>query len=387
MHVEQRAEFDSFASCGGVDDVVLLHRAGIDADIRELLHKGVDAGFEDLSDERAVRVGFEFDFRAVFHCFAFHVSRRRGAGDQAVEQFRQTDTRFGADAEDGNERAVGDGLVNEVGHLVGGWLFAFKILFHQLLVDFDDRFDELGVDFGGVQQRARVGSTFDQGVHNPFEVRPVTHGDVERHAGVAEGFADVFDEAGKVNVIAIHLGDDNQPPDAGLFGFLENAAGVHLDAAVGVDADGGGIDAPHGPDGLADEVAVAGGVDDVEAGAGVGEVGQAGLDRPLVGFFLGIEIEDAVAVVHAVLAGDRAGFDQQRVAERRLARAAVPAKDNVADIFNFRFSHGEVPFRKFKLEISNLKQTGNPVKKTGNEKNVRLLPMFPTILASSFRFD
>ena len=58
-----------------------------------------------------------------------------------------------------------------------------------------------------------------------------------------------------------------------------------------------GIDRPQGADRLADEVGIAGRVDDVEVLAGVVEVDQARFDRVLVVLFFFVEVADAGAVV------------------------------------------------------------------------------------------
>ncbi len=53
LHFQELADLDVLAAAGDVHAVVLLERAGVDADEAQLLHEGVDAGLEDLGDERA----------------------------------------------------------------------------------------------------------------------------------------------------------------------------------------------------------------------------------------------------------------------------------------------------------------------------------------------
>ena len=105
----------------------------------------------------------------------------------------------------------------------------------------------------------------------------------------------------------IHLVDDDHPAQAGLLGLVEHAAGVHLDARLGVDHDRRRVDAPHRADRLADEIGIAGRVDHVEVLAGVVEMHHGGFDRVLVVLLFFVEIADARAVVDAGQTLDRAG--------------------------------------------------------------------------------
>ena len=54
----------------------------------------------------------------------------------------------------------------------------------------------------------------------------------------------------------------------------------------------------------------------------------------LVMLFLFVEVADARAVVDARLAAHRAGLHQQVIDQRRLARRAVPANGNVANVLD-----------------------------------------------------
>ena len=67
-----------------------------------------------------------------------------------------------------------------------------------------------------------------------------------------------FDERGKIDIVGVHLVDDDDPTQAQLAGFAKHAPRVDFDARVGVDHDHGRFDGVEGADGLADEVGVAG---------------------------------------------------------------------------------------------------------------------------------
>ena len=122
--------------------------------------------------------------------------------------------------------------------------------------------------------------------------------------------------------------------EAGVARFLPRAAGVDLDAGVGVDRDQRRVGGPQGADRLADEIRIAGRVDDVESLAGVIEVDDGRFDRMLVVLFFFVEVADAGAGIDAGLAAHRARLHQQLVDQRGLARGAVPADRDVANVLD-----------------------------------------------------
>ncbi len=176
-------------------------------------------------------------------------------------------------------------------------------------------------------------------VGHGVEIVAAPERNVERHAGRAEGLLDLVQQRREVDVVRVHLVDDEDPAEPLLAGFVEHAAGVHFDARMGVDDDGRGVDAAQGFDGLADEVGIARRVDDVKVFAGVIEMGDFGFDRVFVCLFFFVEVADAGAVVDAGRMVDGPGLDQQGVDERRLAGRTVTTKGNVADVLDSLQTH------------------------------------------------
>ena len=105
--------------------------------------------------------------------------------------------------------------------------------------------------------------------------------------------------------------------------------------------DGGGVDAAHRGDRLADKVGIAWRVDDVEA-SGVVEVNQARFDSVLVVLLFFVEVADAGARVDAGRMVNGSGFGEQRVGQHGLAGRAVPAENDVADVLDFVLSHESI---------------------------------------------
>ena len=145
--------------------------------------------------------------------------------------------------------------------------------------------------------------------------------------------------AGKVDVVGVHLADDDDPAQAELARLLEHASRIDPEARVGVDDDGRGVDGVQGADRLADEVGIAGRVDQVEVLAGVIEMNQRRFDRVVVVLFFFVEIADARAVVDAGRPLDRSGGGENVVCQRGLSGRSMATKSNVADVLDLALRH------------------------------------------------
>ena len=72
--------------------------------------------------------------------------------------------------------------------------------------------------------------------------------------------------------------------------------------------------------GVADEVGVSGGVDQVDLLVRPGQVSEVAVDREVPAFLLLVDVEGAGPVVHGTLATGRAGGEKQGVGKAGLAR-------------------------------------------------------------------
>ena len=88
----------------------------------------------------------------------------------------------------------------------------------------------------------------------------------------------------------------------------------------------GGLDGGQRFQGGADEVGVAGGVEEVDVLALVLEVEDAGVDGEVVLLLLVVVVGDAGAVVHAAHAVDGVGLEEQGIGQRGLAAARCPTR-------------------------------------------------------------
>ena len=171
------------------------------------------------------------------------------------------------------------------------------------------------------------------------EIGALAQGNIQKLAALAEHLLDVLHERGEVDVVGVHLVDGDEPAQAGLARLVEDPAGGHADAALGVDLDDHRVDGVHRADRLPDEVGVAGGVDRIEPLAVVVEVHHVGLDRVVVDLLFLVEIANARAVVDAGRTGDGARHGKNLVQEGRLSRGPVSAECHVANVCDWNLSH------------------------------------------------
>ena len=155
---------------------------------------------------------------------------------------------------------------------------------------------------------------------------------VERHAKRAECLADGRQVGPIVDVIGVHLGDHDKPAQAEPARFLKQPAGVDLDPGRSRDGHDHVFDRRQGAQGVADEVGIAGRVDQVDLLAGPGEMPQVAVDREMPAFLFFVDVERAGAVVDRALAAGRAGGEKQGVGKTRLARRPMTSEGDVPDI-------------------------------------------------------
>src|SRR6478752_7698617 len=148
-----------------------------------------------------------------------------------------------------------------------------------------------------------------QRAHDAFEIAAMPNRHVKQYALISERVSDPLDEGRKIDVMLVHLVDDDHSADSSLFGLLENAPRVDFDAAVGVDHNHGRIDAAQRSNCPSDEVGIAGCIDDIESFAGMLEVRHAGFNRSLMGLLFGIEVANARARIDARFAAHRSRLD------------------------------------------------------------------------------
>ena len=162
--------------------------------------------------------------------------------------------------------------------------------------------------------------------------RALAHGHVERHAERAERLANGRQVGPIVDVVGIHLGDDDKPAQAEPARLLKQPAGVDLDPGRSRNGHHHVFDGRESTQRIADEVGIAGRVDQVDLLAGPGEMPQVAVDREMPAFLFFVDVEVAGAVVDRALAVGRAGGEKQGVGKTRLTRRPMTSEGDVPDI-------------------------------------------------------
>ena len=245
-------------------------------------------------------------------------------------------TRLGGGArEDGDEAAGEDGLVEALGDLLAGELFAFEVAFHERFIGFR----------GGVLQH---GAVFFHGVlqvGRDLAVRRVEHaddlgeaafladGEGHRDAdGLAVGFLEVFQHGVEAGAFAVEAVHEDHARELEVAGEGPCAGGADLDAVDAIEHDDGEAAGTERGNDFADELAVAGSVGQEELVVLPVAVHERGVDAGTLVLLVGGEVGNAGLGVDGAEAVDCAGLEQHEVAKRGFAAAVVTGDDEVADL-------------------------------------------------------
>ncbi len=339
----------SFSRPGDVEGVgVRAQGAPVDAEEVDPAGVGVGERLEDVGDEGPVLVGLDLDLlaaRAGRRHRAAH--RRRGQVlDQRLEQAAGAEVARRHAAGDREEPPRRHALLQRADDLVVVDLLAVEVALHQLVGVLRHLVHQLlAVLLGPVAQlvgdlhllgRARPGPLVDEGL----AVDQVDHAadlllGADRDLGGddvrAEGRLQRVEHAEEIGPLAVeHVDEDEAGQPAGV-GPAPEPLGVDLDPHHAVDDDHGRVGDPQGGDRVGDEARLPGRVDQVDLPPGVLEAGKRGVDRHPALLLVGLVIGDRRPVGDRAEAADRAGLEQHRLVQARLAAAPVPDQGDVAN--------------------------------------------------------
>ena len=143
------------------------------------------------------------------------------------------------------------------------FLALLQVLRHQRLVDLDHLVDERLVR---LCHRPEIGLA--AGIEKAVDDALATvGGQVDRQAFAAERRAHGSERRLRVDVVGIDLVDDDQPAQLARSAPRHHPRRDHFDAGAGADHDGRSLDGVERGDRLADEVGIAGRIDQVDARA------------------------------------------------------------------------------------------------------------------------
>jgi hypothetical protein len=302
-------------------------------------HVRVGDGLEHVGGQRAGRVG----------AAPLHRRALGGGGERLgahLQQLRDADV-AGRGPGQHREQAAGSHRLLQVGDQVGGGdLLAAEVAVHQGLVLglLDDRLDQLLAQAGGGLLQvggdvalgalaALVGErAARQQPDQAAEVVLLADRQVQRRAALAEGALDAVQGAGERRPVAVELVDEERPRQAELLGHGPHDLGLGLHPLHGADHEqhrvGGRQGGPH----VADEVGVAGRVQQVDLEAVVLHRRHRQRHRDLLAGLLRLEVGHGGAVLHPADPVGRAGGVQHRLDQGGLAGAPVTHDQDVADV-------------------------------------------------------
>jgi len=210
--------------------------------------------------------------------------------------------------------------------LLGFYIALLEVGFHQFFVDFDDLLDQRAVGVGDGRE-IRVARRVEKAIDHLFAV---CGRQVDRQAFLAERGLDVGEQRRQVDVLRVDLVDDDEAAQPALARPLHHALRDHLDAVLRVDHDGRRLDRRQRVQRLAEEIRIAGRVDQVDVAIAVREINERARQRMLEFFFERVEVADRRAFIDAAGRGYRARLVQQSFGQCGFACRAVSDQSNRA---------------------------------------------------------
>ncbi len=217
---------------------------------------------------------------------------------------------------------------------VGGKLHRLHELFHERVVGFDGVFDGGLLEvfgFAGGRVHHRGG---DAGEGGAFAVV-----DDDGHALRAEGFLYAGEDFLRIDVFAVHAGDDEDFPEVVFCREIPRLPRHEFDAALGVHADDGGVGGGEAGNHAALEVHLAGGVDDVDFLPRVGGVHEGGGKGVAVFLLLFFKVGDRGAVGDRTEAADSLRPEEHGFCKNCFSRSGVAAENDVPDVGGCMLRH------------------------------------------------
>ncbi len=308
----------------------LMHAQHADAPL-----VGIDADLEH------VRHGMQGVVRNDIHrhgggALALDEGRRIGldrVGQQAqdqVEQFGHAGAAQRGSEADRDQMPLAQSLLERIVQLLrADRLVAAEVALQQPRIHFDHLFDDAAVRFlhrGEIGVRPLAGK---EAVQHPLAA---FGRQVDRQAGGAESFLQVAQQLRQVDSGLVDLVDDDDTIQPAPRGCLGHAPGGDVDAALGVDHDHRRFHRRQHRLGAAQQVEVAGRVDQVDVPALTIEVTDGAIERVPQFLFMGIGVADGGAARQFAHAGGGARAVQQRFRQQGLARAGLAEQGQIADI-------------------------------------------------------
>ena len=345
---------------------VRLEGAGVDAEEGQLAHVRIRDGLEDDRGERRLGVPGARDGLLRSGIGALHRAQVGGRGkllDDEVHEGLDAQALGGGGGEDGHEGSRSDGLAERSEHLLLADAALLEVLGEEVVVRFRHRLDELLPprlrvvhDLAGDVRLLHLAVGGDEGLHG-HEIDDAgkaglrSHGDLERAQASLEALLEGLEGAEEVGALAVETVDHDGPGQPVLVGVLPDLLRLHLHAGHRIHDDDGRARRAQSRPRVGHEVAVSGGVDQVEAVALPVAEGDGGAERDLALDLVGVEVGGGGAVIDLAEPVDGAGREEDAFHQRCLADSAVPREAHVANLRDVR-RHACLPSAPSRRETS-----------------------------------
>ncbi len=324
--------------------VVVADRAGEHLEQRHLAHERIGDRLEHHRQRLPVGVGLHLHLGVAGAHRHGPVGRRRTDLHEEVGQPVDAHLRGGRAADDREHAGRLDAERERVLELLEAGHVALEVALEQRVVGDDDALHQVVVHLvlqrlHVVRDRLGVGDAalvdvrgVGEEVGDATEVRLRADRQLQRcHAG-SEPVAELVERALEAGPLAVELVDEDHPRHAQPGGLAPHRLGLHLHAVDRAHHEHREVDDPQRGTDVAEEVGVAGRVDQVDLVALPLEGRHRERQRDAAALLLGIVVAHRGAVFHPPQPVDRAGAVEQGLHERRLARAPVAHQRHVADL-------------------------------------------------------
>ncbi len=258
---------------GGVEYLrVGAYRAGVDAEIGEFAHVGVGGRLEDQCRQWPALAGLRLTLLQEYFPLP-------GGGQviaDGVQQPGRGHVRQRRAGQNGDDFTLDYRPAQRRGKLLRGDFLAAQVLLDEGIIYLGNRLHQLlAVAFGlgleclwhvaflGLGPGAGIGLHRQQ-VDDALEAGMGADSQLQRQAFLAQLGLDFPDDLDIIGVLAVHLVDEDEPWQTGLLAVAPDLLRADLHAGGGADDDDGPFADAQGGPGLADEIGIAGGVEDIE---------------------------------------------------------------------------------------------------------------------------
>ena len=304
-----------------------------------------------LEDEGhgAVVVRGDVELLTVDQRNAAKVGHRREPGNDGVEQGDDALLLNAGAREDRHEDAVLDGGAQQALELLLGDFFALEVLHHDFVVSLGHEVNQRVVRvLGGIGELGgdvllddlavlQMTSLHVHAVDDAREGLAGAHGDGDGAQAVAEALAQHVHAGVKVGLGLVEAVHEDRAGERQVLGGIPQAGGRGLRAVGGVNHEQGRLGGGHGRVGVAHEVGVARGIQNVDAGVLPGDRSHRQADGEAAGALLAIVVKRGLGACVATQTAGLAGQVKHSLREHGLAHACLADKRNVLNCF---FCHG-----------------------------------------------